>query len=365
VRFAFTEQQTQFRDAVRQVLDKECTPDHLRAAFENPAARSARWATLAEMGVVGLTVPEAYGGLGLHLLDLVPLLEEGGRAALPEPLIETTALAAPLLSGFPSGPVAGWLEDMAGGRITAAVAPVDGTGSSPAAGIRAPTVAAAAGADLFILSAAPDPAGRASELHAVPGADVTVTPVASLDPTRRLGTVEWEPSPATLIASGPPAHAALGDLANRASVATGAELLGLADRMITLAANYAKERNQFGKPIGSFQAVKHLLAGAQVKLEFARPAVYAAAWSLDDDALGRSPDSWRRASLAKAYASDAATEAARVSLQVHGAIGYTWECDLHLYLKRAWALAESWGSAADHRRRILSSLVEEVGGTES
>ena len=123
--------------------------------------------------------------------------------------------------------------------------------------------------------------------------------------------------------------------------------------MIAMAADYAKERHQFGKPIGSFQAVKHLLAGARVQLEFARPVVYAAAWSLDE----AQPDASRAASVAKAYASDAATEAARVSLQVHGAIGYTWECDLQLFLKRAWALAASWGSAADHRARVLDSLV--------
>jgi alkylation response protein AidB-like acyl-CoA dehydrogenase len=122
--------------------------------------------------------------------------------------------------------------------------------------------------------------------------------------------------------------------------------------MITMAADYAKERRQFGAPIGSFQAVKHLLAGAQVALEFARPVVYAAAWSLDEGL----PDASRSASTAKALASEAALEAARVSLQVHGAIGYTWECDLHLFLKRAWALSEAWGSAAHHRRRVLDSL---------
>ena len=135
-------------------------------------------------------------------------------------------------------------------------------------------------------------------------------------------------------------------------MATAAQLLGLSERMIAMAAEYAKARHQFGKPIGSFQAVKHLLAGAQVKLEFARPVVYAAAWSLDEG----EPTGSRSASTAKAYASDAATEAARVALQVHGAIGYTWECDLHLFLKRAWALAEAWGSAADHRQRVLDSL---------
>ncbi len=125
--------------------------------------------------------------------------------------------------------------------------------------------------------------------------------------------------------------------------------------MISLAAAYATERHQFGRPIGSFQAVKHLLAGAQVKLEFARPVVYGAAWALDEGEATAS----RAASTAKACASDAATEAARVSLQVHGAIGYTWECDLHLYLKRAWALAEAWGSADEHRARVLADLVAE------
>jgi alkylation response protein AidB-like acyl-CoA dehydrogenase len=167
-----------------------------------------------------------------------------------------------------------------------------------------------------------------------------------------LGAVAWDATPESRVASGSSAGSLLRRTADRAAVATAAELLGLTERMIGLAADYAKERHQFGKPIGSFQAVKHLLAGAQVKLEFARPVVYGAAWSLDQ----AEPTASRAASTAKAYASDAATEAARVSLQVHGAIGYTWECDLHLFLKRAWALAEAWGSAAEHRSLVLDSL---------
>ena len=142
----------------------------------------------------------------------------------------------------------------------------------------------------------------------------------------------------------------MADLADRAAVGTGPSCSAWPTGMITLAADYARERHQFGRPIGSFQAVKHLLAGAQVKLEFARPVVYGAAWSLD----AGEPDRSRSASVAKAYASDAATEAARVSLQVHGAIGYTWECDLQLFLKRTWALAEAWGSAADQPGRACS-----------
>jgi alkylation response protein AidB-like acyl-CoA dehydrogenase len=120
--------------------------------------------------------------------------------------------------------------------------------------------------------------------------------------------------------------------------------------MLAMAAAYARERHQFGKPIGSFQAVKHLLANARVALEFARPATYRAAWSLATAQPTLSHD----ASMAKAMASDAADLAARTALQVHGAIGYTWECDLHFFLKQAWALSRSWGDAATHRHLVLA-----------
>ncbi len=341
--FAFSEQQTEFRDAVRQVLAKECTTGHLRAAFEHPEARGPRWSTLTELGVVPLTVPEAQGGLGLGLVDLVLVLEEAGQVALPEPLLETTALVAPLLAGLDAGAGTGSLEALAAGRVAAAVAPTSAA--------QAP-VPGADGADLLVLATGTEADGNL-ELHLVDAASTTVDPVSSLDPTRRLGIPRWTPTPATRVASGPAAARAMAVTADRAATATAAELLGLTGRMITMTAEYARERQQFGKPIGSFQAVKHLLAGAQVRLEFARPVVYGAAWALDNGTR----DSSRAASVAKAYASDAATEAARVSLQVHGAIGYTWECDLQLFLKRAWALAEAWGSAADHRARVLDSLV--------
>ena len=366
MRFAFSDQQTEFRDAVRQVLARECTTDHLRAAYEEPAARSPRWTTLAEMGVVGLTAPEDHGGLDLGMLDLVLLLEEAGRVALPEPLLETTAVVVPLLSelggsgdpgvaggagGAGGAGVAGvaggaWLDGIAAGDVAAAVGTIS-TDSPPIAG--------ADGADLLVLFTTVEAGdGEAvPEVHLVDSAFVTIRTVASLDPTRRLGIPHWTPKGETRLASGATAREAIRRTADRAALSTGAELLGLTESMITMAAEYAKERNQFGKPIGGFQAVKHLLAGAQVKLEFARPVVYAAAWALDEG----EPHASRSVSTAKAYASDAATEAARVALQVHGAIGYTWECDLHLFLKRAWALAEAWGSASEHRQRVLDGLV--------
>jgi alkylation response protein AidB-like acyl-CoA dehydrogenase len=372
--FSFNEQQTDFRDAVRQMLDRECTPADLRALFDAAAkagtgagpesgasapseastVHTPRWKVLADMGVVGLTIPELHGGLGLTELDLVLLLEEAGRAALPEPLLETTALAVPMLARTGFGPEHGTEVDALSNHWLPHIARGDAIAAIGLSGMQA--VPGAVGADLYILESAQPDGG--SEIHAVPAEEVGVTPIESLDPTRRLGTVDWTPAPNTLVSAGSDAELALAVLADRAALGTAAELVGLADRMITIAADYTKQRKQFGRAIGSFQAVKHLLAGAQVKLEFARPVTYAAAWSL---AHG-TPDASRSASMAKAYASDAATEAARVSLQVHGAIGYTWECDLHLFLKRAWALAPAWGDAAEHRSRVLASVVAERAG---
>jgi alkylation response protein AidB-like acyl-CoA dehydrogenase len=136
-------------------------------------------------------------------------------------------------------------------------------------------------------------------------------------------------------------------------LAVAAELLGVADRLIELAADYAREREQFGKPIGSFQAVKHHLANALLALEFARPVTYRAAYSIAHD----DPDRSTHVSMAKTFASDAATLAARTALQVHGAIGYTWEHDLHLWMKRAWALAAAWGDASWHRERVAQEVL--------
>jgi len=350
VHFAFTDQQLEFRDAVRQVLAKECTTDAVRAAYDAPDARSSRWTTLTDLGVTGLTVPEAQGGFGLGLVDLVPLVEEAGRVALPEPLGTTTGIAVPLLVDLDGegtdGPVAAWLAAVASGGVAAAVADPAHPGAP---------VAGADGADLVLLVVdGPDGRGlHGLDRSALDTGGGTVTPVSSLDPTRRLATVAWQPDAATPLLAGPGLDAVLVRTADRAAVVTGAELLGLAEAMISRTADYARDRQQFGRPIGSFQAVKHLLAGAQVLLEFARPVVYGAAWALDE----RSPVASRAASVAKAYAAEAALEAARVSLQVHGAIGYTWECDLHLFLKRTWALAEAWGSAGDHRARLLDLLL--------
>ncbi|MCU1386688.1 MAG: acyl-CoA dehydrogenase, partial [Ilumatobacteraceae bacterium] len=170
--------------------------------------------------------------------------------------------------------------------------------------------------------------------------------IEGLDGGRRLATL-------TDITGGTALAADLERLTDAGALATAAYLLGLSTRMLAIAGDYARDRRQFGQPIGAFQAVKHLMADALLKVEFARPAIYRAAWSFAND----TPDRGRDVSMAKALVSDAALKAARSALQVHGAIGYTWECDLQLFMKKAWALAPAWGSAQQHRRRVADAVL--------
>jgi alkylation response protein AidB-like acyl-CoA dehydrogenase len=341
MRFVFTEDQRLFQRTVRDLLAKAFPAEELRASWADATGRSReRWAQLASLGVVGMLVPSDAGGLGMDEVDLVLLLEETGRAALPEPIVETAAVATRLLSGLPAAEFrARWLPAVAAGDAWIAV----GLEAS------APYVADAHVADLLLLQ-------RRDALYGVAPGDVDLVGQPSIDGAQRIFTVDWSPTAATRLTSGPAAEAAMAAAFDRAAFGAAAQLLGVADRMIELAADHARQREQFGQPIGSFQAVKHLLADALLKLDFARPVVYRAAWSLahePQDSAVRARD----ASMAKAYASEAATAAARVALQVHGAIGYTWEHDLHLWMKRAWTLARAWGDAAWHRERVASWLL--------
>jgi len=288
------------------------------------------------------------------------VLEEAGRAALPEPLLETAALAAPTLSALAPDAAAGaalaaLVEDDAvfavGGIDVTDHGPVSPTEVSAGGTLRTPRVVGSRDAALLLLACKDAESGW--QLHAVPAASCSIEPTPALSAGRDLATVDWPLSSDTLLAYGVAAEAVVSLLADRAAAGTAARLLGLADRMLAMTAAYAKERHQFGRPIGGFQAVKHHLANARVALEFARPATYRAAWSLATAQPTLSHD----ASMAKAMASDAADVAARVALQVHGAIGYTWECDLHFFLKQTWAHSRAWGDAATHRRLVLAHVL--------
>jgi alkylation response protein AidB-like acyl-CoA dehydrogenase len=360
--FAFSDEQDELRRAVRQVLDAECPVDALRAFDAAPdeqrrALSLARWSVLADLGAPALLVPESDGGLGLNDVDLVGVFEEAGWAALPEPLLETAGLAAPVLATLLPAPAAATaLGALLRDHATFAVGGIDVTATGPTSPtvvsadglLRTPRVVGARDAAILLLACRDPDSGW--QLHAVPASACVIDPTPALSSTRDLSTVRWPLSADTLLAYGVAAEAIIALLADRAAAGTAALLIGLADRMLTQAADYAKERRQFGQPIGSFQAVKHLLANARVKLEFARPATYRAACSLATAQPSVSHD----ASMAKAMASDAADLSARVALQVHGAIGYTWECDLHFFMKRTWALSRAWGDATTHRQLVLA-----------
>lgn len=354
--FAFDDDQKAFRAQLRSFLRATCTVSDLRRAFDHPRepVDRSRWSELAAMGVIGLTAPEPCGGLGLGIVDLVGLLEEAGHAGLPEPITETTGLVVPLLadiaSAAPDGLGGSKRESHVARELTAAVANGDVIATV------APLTSAPDGFATFVWGDAADVlVAVAPERVAFARADeVEIENVGSIDPTRRLATVDTAAfSP--VVSDPSVASRSAVRLERRAAVCSAAVLLGVADRMITLARDYAVERHQFGRPIGSFQAVKHLLAGAFVKLEMARPVVYWAANSLDPSVIDGEAAA-RDASMAKALASEAAAEAARVSLQVHGAIGYTWEHDLHLWMKRAWVLAAAWGDAPEHYSKLLASV---------
>jgi alkylation response protein AidB-like acyl-CoA dehydrogenase len=347
MRFDFDAEQVAFRDAVRELLARECPPARVRAAWdeEPDASRAAPlkvWPHLAAMGVVGMTAPERWGGLGLSMLDLTLVLEETGRAALPEPLVETTAVAIPLLDELASDAVKDrWIGAAASGKA------VIGVGLGSGLGASAHLVAFARRAQLLLLE-------HAGELHAVEPAKATLTAQASVDGARRLYRVDWTPSAATRVAAGPAARTALDDAHDRGAVAVAAQLLGVSRQLLDMTVDYAKVRTQFGKPIGSFQAVKHQLADALVALELARPCVYRAAYAITH----RETERGVFAAMAKARASDAAIRVAKTALQCHGAIGYSFEYDLHLWMKRAWTLAAAWGDAAWHRARIAAAVLD-------
>jgi alkylation response protein AidB-like acyl-CoA dehydrogenase len=283
------------------------------------------------MGVLGLLAPESAGGLGLTDLDLVLILEETGYAALPEPVVEHAAVGVPLLAG--SGHDAA--SAAAAGEITVTTA-LANQGQT----------AYADGAALVLVE-------RSDGVHAATPEAAGLSPRGnSVDGSRRLFTVDRAGVGAGLApVVGRREAAALAF--DRGVLGTAAQLLGLTRRMIDLTVEYTRERTQFGQPIGSFQAVKHHMADARIALEFARPLVYRAAWVVAEGGPDRAVD----VSMAKAQASDAAVFTARQALQCHGAIGYSFEYDLHLFMKRAWALAASWGDAAWHRARVGRAIL--------
>jgi alkylation response protein AidB-like acyl-CoA dehydrogenase len=332
--FTFSPDQLLFQASARDFLRKEVTPERIRGLWETATGRDAAlWEQLCELGLVGMTAPEEFGGLGLTPVDFVLIGEECGYVALPEPLVHTALVAVPTLVELGGDLASRWLPRIAAGTAKVIV------------GIEQNLLVEDAHlADLLLLFSE-------ESVYALAPGDYTLRQNASVDPSRRLYAVTIDRDVKPLLAGGD-AAALLGPALNRGALGCAAQALGLARRMVDMSVQYTGERQQFGKAIGSFQAVKHLLADVAVRLEYARAPVHRAAYSLAHGAAGAA----LAVSHAKLVACEAASLAAKNSIQVHGAMGYTWEMDLHIYMKKAWALANTWGDAGFHKARVAGHV---------
>jgi alkylation response protein AidB-like acyl-CoA dehydrogenase len=317
VDFELSDDQVALVEGIRSLLQGRFGIEAVRALEASDGVDRAAWRELADTGVFSLVVPEPDGGVGLGYADAVLVFEELGRALVPGPIVHTF-LAAGLVDGAASGDkVVGLVERPSFG---------------PAYVEHLPTLDV-----LLVLDrdgvASVDPSKLAgSRLH------------RPLDPLTPAWRVDKLPD-GTNIAPATVAE----ELRTRGAVLTSAIQLGLAEGALELATAYAKERQQFGKVIGSFQAIKHLCADMVARVEVSRAAVYMAGVCLDDPEVG---DPARAASVARVLANSASSDNGRDCVQVHGGMGYTWEVDAHLYVKRAWALATTYGTSDEHADRL-------------
>ncbi len=343
MRLALREDQRALQELLRGFLAAHANSAARRAAMALPHGYDAAlWQRISgELGLSALLVPEAHGGLGLTWVEAAVLLEETGATLLSAPLLPTLLGASALQTGS-AAVQRRWLPSLAAGATIAAVAlSADLTAAGDRLTGTAPRVLHGHSADVLILPAG----GRLFVVDATaPG--LQRQRLVSLDATRPLARLTLDSAPATPLGC-PWEH-----LRDLAVVAAAAEQVGAAERCLSMAVDYAKIRRQFGRPIGSFQAIKHMCADMLVQVECARSAAWAAAWAASHD-LSALP-------LAAATAGSVCTEALRhcagQSIQIHGGIGFTWEHDAHLYFRRA--RASLWGSPSSHRQRISAALLD-------
>jgi len=363
--FDLTDEQQAIKSTAREFLAARYKSERIRALAESEHGFEQNdWAEMAELGWPGLALPEEWGGQGLGIVDLAVLFEEMGYALAPSPLLSTTLAGLALATNGTDEQKERWLRPLAAGELRGTVALFD-AGTTAAIGkfemeARADgdglvldgekvLVMDAASAEFMIVATA-DGRRHIVEREAE---GLSVTAESSIDLTRRLHSVSFDG-----VRVGPEATLA-GAQADylpvfwRICVAIAAESTGIAQRTMEMAVEYAKDRQQFGRPIGAYQAVSHRCAQMLLETENSRSAVYGAAWAADAE-----PDSLPlAASMAKAYASDAGWRVPDASLQVHGGIGFTWEHDLHFFLKRGKANAATFGDARWHRERVAEAIL--------
>jgi alkylation response protein AidB-like acyl-CoA dehydrogenase len=325
--FDFSEDQATIKRTARDFLADRLRPEAWRALVEDGRYDDGLWREVAELGWAGIHLDEGHGGQGLGTVELAILAEELGYALAPSPFLATAAAGRVLAHAGSEAQRERWLPRLAAGELVGTVGVVtDG---------EAPMVPDADRAEVIVLLD-----GLAGMV--VEAGDARIEPEATIDSTRRFGRVR--------ASGGEPLAAEPLPALDRIEVALAAELVGVAQRAMEMAVAYAKEREQFGRPIGAYQAVAHRCAQMLLEVESARSTTLYAAWAADHE-----PESLPlAASMAKAYAADTGWRVTASSLQVHGGIGFTWEHDLHFFLKRAKTDGHLLGSARSHRERVAS-----------
>jgi len=358
MQFGLNESQEILKENARQFFAGECPMTHVRRLAENRQPYDpALWSKMAAQGYTGIIFPEKYDGLGLGKVELILLMEEAGRALLPGPFWSTVALAGAVIDAVASdaqktrylAPIcrgevrstlalleAGATWDLTDAKLAAANGKLTGEKLFVLDADVADFILVAAQTGIFLVEAQ------------APG--LAIKPMPALDLTRNFHAVQFKDTPAEKLGDKTNLTRAL----NVATAALVAEMVGGMQRVLDLTVDYAKMRKQFGKPIGTFQAVQHQCADMYLETESSRSAAYYAAWALEHDA----PDAATATSIAKMYASDACREVGNRGIQIHGGNGFAWENDLHLYYRRAKASETMLGDATFHRERIARLVID-------
>ncbi len=348
--FGFSEEQELLRNSAREFLAKELPMSAVRELMDDPRGfKPEAYAKMAELGWLGLLLPEEYGGAGLTLVDEIVIAEELGRALTPSPFFASFQGALAILHGGTETQKKELLPDIAAGRKIASFAITEDSGNENPDELAARAEKKGAGfvltgtklfvpdaqsADVIVVAAragGPGEAGIAlfTVERGAPG--MTITPLLSMDQS---GWATWK------------------TVRNHALVHLAAEALGGAQKVLEDSVKYAKERVQFGKPIGVNQAIKHKCADMLIQVESSKSITYYAAWAVAE----KTAEAELAASMAKAYTSDAYRATSAENIQIHGGVGFTWEYDCHLYFKRAKAIEVTYGDPAEHRERVAQLL---------
>lgn len=361
----FSDEQKQLREQVRRFLSEKCTPASVRKILETDETNDkGLYAGLAELGVLGAAIPEEYGGVGLGHLELCVIAEELGRAIAPVPVSSSIYLAAEfLMLAGSEEQKSSWLPKLASGEAIGTFAMVEGSGRASADKISASVsggmltgtklpVADGCDADFAVVAAKDEAGGLSLYLVSLTGEGVTRDVLETVDPTRGQAKLTFSGAPAELLGVAGEGWAIASQVLDRAAILMAFEQVGGADKSLEMARDYALERMAFGRQIGSFQAIKHMLADMYVSATLARSNCYYGAWALSSNA-SELPVA---AATARVSATTAFQHCSKNNIQTHGGMGFTWEYDCHLYYRRSNALALALGSLSTWESLLIERM---------